>query len=51
MTHSLDIGQHLTDDTIPRYKGKIVQVVELEAIHGPNSVDSLTKADLATSSH
>ena len=51
MTHSLGIGQHLIDDPITGFKGKIAKVVELEVVDAPKCVDSLTKADLATSSH
>lgn len=47
MTHTVDSGQHLTGKPSTGYKDKMAKVMELEAIHAPNRVDSLTKADLA----
>lgn len=51
MTHTVDNGKHFIGKPSTGYKDKMAKMVELEAIHGPNSVDSLTKADLAPSSH
>lgn len=51
MPHPADVGQQFSLATLVLARWAQGQGVRVEAIPGPSSVSSLTKADLATSCH